>query len=112
MVRRYRKWKYSGQVIEPSGLQIIEGMLFPVYDTTRKRELLKQIAVLQTGCDRYRTRFKNIDILDWQVFDAAKLEVFRIETLGITGFDNPLTKKSMEESAAALDGVQKALVIL
>ena len=66
-----------------------------------KRELLKQIDILQTGCDRYRTRFKNIDIFDWQVFDAAKLEVFRIDTLGITGFDNPLTKKSMQESAAA-----------
>lgn len=99
----------SGQVIEPSGLQIIEGLLFPVYDTVRKRELLKQIDVLQAGCSRYRTRFKNIDILDWQVFDAAKLEVFRIETLGITGFDNPLTEKSMQESAAALDGVLKAL---
>ena len=100
----------SGQVFEPSGLQIIEGLLFPVYDTTHKRELLKQIAVLQEGCERYRIRFKNIDILNWQVFDAAKLEVFRIETLGITGFDNPLTKKSMEESAAALAGVQQALV--
>lgn len=99
----------SGQVFEPFGLQIIEGMLFPAYDTARKRELLKQIAVLEAGSDRYRTRFKNIDILDWQVFDAAKLEVFRIETLGITGFDNPATKKSMQETAAALDGVQNAL---
>jgi len=97
-------------IFEPSGLQIIEGLLFPSYDTARKRELLKQIDVLQASCDRYQTRFKNIDILDWQVFDAAKLEVFRIETLGITGFDNPLTKKSMQESAAAMDGVQQALV--
>jgi cytochrome c peroxidase len=100
----------SGQIIEPSGLQIIETLLFPSYDSTRKRELLKQIAVLQDGCDRYKTRFNNIDILDWQVFDAVKLEVFRIETLGITGFDNPLTQKSMQESAAALEGVQKALL--
>jgi cytochrome c peroxidase len=99
----------SGQVIEPSGLQIIENLLFPDFDTTRKRNLLKQIEILQQGCDRYRKRFKNIDILDWQVFDAAKLEVFRIETLGITGFDNPLSKKSMQESAAAMDGVQNAL---
>ena len=100
----------SGQVIEPSGLQMIEALLFPGYDSARKRELLKQIAVLQVACDRYGTRFKNIDILNWQVFDATKLEVFRIETLGITGFDNPLTKKSMEESAAALEAVQNALV--
>ena len=100
----------SYNVFEPSGLQIIEGLLFPACDTTRKRELLKQIDVLQAACDRYRTRFKNIDILNWQVFDAAKLEIFRIETLGITGFDNPLTKKNMEESAAALEAVKKALI--
>ena len=102
----------SGQVFEPSGLQIIEGLLFPVYDSANKKELLKQLAVLQNGCNRYRTRFKNIDILDWQVFDAAKLEVFRIETLGITGFDNPLTKKSMEESAAALEACAESTCIL
>src|ERR1700749_929576 len=27
---------------EPSGLQIIEGLLFPAYDSSHKRELLKQ----------------------------------------------------------------------
>ncbi|HEY2350035.1 MAG TPA: cytochrome c peroxidase, partial [Puia sp.] len=100
----------SGQIIEPSGLQIIESLLFPSYDSSNKRQLLNQITVLLNGCDRYKNRFKNIDILDWQVFDAVKLEVFRIETLGITGFDNPLTQKSMRESAAALEGVQKALL--
>jgi cytochrome c peroxidase len=99
----------SGQVFEPSGLQIMETLLYPFYDTIRKDELLQQLTILRAGCDRYRTRFVNIDILDWQVFDAAKLEVFRIETLGITGFDNPLTQKSIQESAAALESLQKAV---
>jgi cytochrome c peroxidase len=100
----------SGQVIEPTGLQIMEGLLFPSYDSARKNELLKQLFILQAGCDRYRTRFLNVDMIDWQVFDAAKLEVFRIETLGITGFDNPLTRESMRESGAALSSLQNALV--
>lgn len=39
--------------------------------------------------------FNNIDFFDWQVFNAAKLEIFRIETPGITSLDNPLTLKSM-----------------
>jgi cytochrome c peroxidase len=99
----------SGQVFVPSGLQIMENILFPTYDTSRKKHLIKQLAILQAGCERYRTRFKNIDILDWQVFDAAKLEVFRIMTLGITGFDNPLTQKSIQESAAGLESLQKVL---
>jgi cytochrome c peroxidase len=54
-------------------------------------------------------RFINIDILDWQLFDAVKLEVFRIMTLGITGFDNPLSLKSMQECSASLVSLQKVI---
>jgi cytochrome c peroxidase len=97
----------SGQVNEPSGLQVIEGLLFPGYNKVNKIKLLRQIDILQVANARYKSRFANVAIVDWQIFDAAKLEIFRIETLGLTGFDNPLTQKSMQESAAALEGVQK-----
>ena len=46
---------------------------------------------------------------NWQIFDAVKLEVFRIITLGITGFDNPLTLNSMQESAASLENLRKVI---
>lgn len=99
----------SHQVFEPAGLQVIEGFLFPVYDTIRKKELVRQLTLLQSGCGKYKTHFGNIDIFDWQVFDAVRLELFRIMTLGITGFDNPLTQKSMAESAASLESLQKVM---
>jgi cytochrome c peroxidase len=99
----------SGAVIEPAGLQVIEGLLFPTYDTSRKKQLTEQLSLLQSDCVKYKTHFANIDIFDWQVFDAAKLELFRIMTLGITGFDNPLTLKSMPESATALESLQHVL---
>ena len=99
----------SGMVIDPAGLQVIEGYLFPVYDTTAKAALVQQLKQLQSGCDKCSSYFTHIDILDWQVFDAAKQEIFRIITLGITGFDNPLSLKSMPESAAALEGISEAL---
>ena len=99
----------SGQVFEPAGLQVIEACLFPKYDITKQKELVKQLKTLQAGCNKYKTYFSNIDILDGQVFDASRLEVFRILTLGIAGFDDPLTQKSMAESAVGLEGVQSAL---
>jgi cytochrome c peroxidase len=68
------------------------------------------LQLLQRGCDKLKTYFGNIDIFDWQVFDAAKQEVFRIESLGITGFDNPLTLKSSEESIAALQSLSKVMI--
>lgn len=99
----------NGQVFEPAGLQVIEGLLFPKYDTTQKKELIRQLTMLQTGCDEYKSHFANVDILDWQVFDATKLEMFRILSLGISGFDNPLTLKSSQESEASIESLKVAL---
>lgn len=96
-------------VLKPAGLQVIETFLFPSFDTVRKNELLHQLSLLQPVCRKYRAYFSNNKIPDWQVFDAVKLEVFRIISLGITGFDNPLTLKSMEESAAALESLKEVL---
>jgi len=101
----------SGQVFEPAGLQVIEGMLFPKYNAEQKPELIRQLNLLQSGCEKFKVYYANIDLFDWQVFDAAKLEVFRILALGITGFDNPLTLRSMQEAATSLAGVKEAMTL-
>ena len=101
----------SGQVFAPAGLQVIEGYLFPKYDISQKKELMTQLKLLQKGCDKYKSHFANIGIFDWQVFDATKLEVFRILSLGISGFDNPLTLKSSQESAASLESMKTVLAL-
>jgi cytochrome c peroxidase len=98
-------------VIKPQGLQVIETILFPRYDSTRKPELLDELNQLDAVSRQYKLRFDNIGLLPGQVFDAAKLEVFRVLTLGIAGFDAPLTQHSMEESAGALEGVRSAMML-
>ena len=104
-----REMEPSGSIVSPTGLQRIESDLYPVPDTSKRKDLDRQLTVLRLACDRYKSHFINIGIFDWQVFDAAKLEVFRVITLGITGFDNPLTLKSTAESAAALQSLQSVL---
>ena len=83
-----REVEKSGLIVQPSGLQVIEAFLFPAVDSTKTQDLQHQVAILLAACERYKSHFANIDIFDWQVFDAAKLEVFRVMTLGITGFDD------------------------
>jgi cytochrome c peroxidase len=89
---------------------LIESLLFPHYDTSRKQELLDLLNRMHGVAGQYRRRFDHIGLLRGQVIDAAKLEVFRVLTLGIAGFDTPLTPNSIVESAAALEGVSEALV--
>ncbi len=99
----------SGQVFEPAGLQVIEGYLFPSYDTAKRNDLLQQLSGLVLRCTKYKSHFTNVAMFNWQVFDAAKLEVFRVETTGIAGFDDPLSLQSMTESAEALQSLQNIL---
>jgi cytochrome c peroxidase len=96
-------------VIEPSGLQVIEGFLFPRYDSTKRSLLTYQLSLLQADCENYKSFFRSNKMYNWQVFDAVKLEVFRIITLGITGFDNPLTLRSMQESSASLESLRDVI---
>jgi cytochrome c peroxidase len=99
--------RFSGQIFEPAGLQVMEAFLFPHFDTTKQADLIVQVQQLQVQCDKFKLYFTNIDLLDWQLYDASKLALFRIETLGITGFDNPLTLHSMQESSTFLQSLRE-----
>lgn len=99
----------NGTTNEPAGLQVIEPLLFPKYKPAEKTAIIQLVGELQIQYNKIKVYFENFELFDWQIFDAAKLEVFRIETLGIAGFDNSLTLRSMQESAACLQGVNAAL---
>lgn len=96
-------------VFPPEGLQVIEDFIFVDLDSTRAvlasaetRNVLDFVTRLETTASRQR-------ITDDRVFDAAKMEIARVTTLGISGFDSPLAKLSITEAASALHGVHSAM---
>ena len=97
----------DGKVIAPEGFQVIEELLFPTYETQSKEELLKQIGILTANLKRIASIAKTNTLTDSHVFDAMRLEVFRIITLGITGFDSPAAKNSIPEVIPALQTIQR-----
>jgi cytochrome c peroxidase len=99
----------DGSVRQPTGLQVIEADLYPRYDLGKRQEIIRQLRSVISDCGMYSAYYKTAGILNWQVWDAAKLEVFRVLTLGITGFDAPLAKTGISESASSLLGVGQAL---
>ncbi|MBN8861484.1 MAG: hypothetical protein J0H29_24070 [Sphingobacteriales bacterium] len=95
--------------IDPMGLQVIEQLIYPGYDTARKEALISEAGHLITNTEYLIAYFADHELADWRILDAAKLEVFRIIALGITGFDNGLSLNSMEESAASLKSLRDML---
>lgn len=97
------------RAIDPMGLQVIEPFIFPKYEPTENQELIREIRHLITNTEYLISYFADHQLEDWRILDAAKLEVFRVITLGITGFDNALSLNSMEESSASLKSLRDVL---
>ncbi|HAT93795.1 MAG TPA: cytochrome C peroxidase, partial [Sphingobacterium sp.] len=71
---------------------------------------IREIEHLITNTDYLISYFEDHQLEDWRILDASKLEVFRIISLGITGFDNALSRNSMIESSMALGSLQQILL--
>jgi cytochrome c peroxidase len=95
-------------VNEPSGLQVIEEYLYP-FDTSNRKELVREIRKMNRDLLIIQNQWEVLELKDAHIFDALRLETYRIISLGISGFDVPLAKTSMSEAAAALSSIQQYL---
>ena len=93
------------RINQPSGFQTIEPYLFPDEDPSQKKELESFVNILISDLHRLKTMAAEREMGEPQVFDAMRLEVFRVITMGIAGFDAPVAQNSMEEAAAALSSL-------
>ncbi len=86
----------------PIGFQVIEPWLFPKLATEHFNEATAQIKDMRAHLKNIASTVAAAVFDDAQTFDAVRLEVFRVIALGITGFDCPLAKTGISESAVAL----------
>jgi cytochrome c peroxidase len=89
------------------GLQVVEEYIYPHIDTLHQKELIASVSHLATNTDYLISYYADHSFADWRILDAAKLEVFRIVSLGITGFDAALSLNSIDESAVSLKSLQQ-----
>jgi cytochrome c peroxidase len=90
----------------PEGFQVIEEMIFPVLDTSVKSELLRQAKLLHSNVSRLQNAAAVLQTTDSHIFDALRLELFRIISLGISDFDSPVAQNSIAEARASLSGIE------
>jgi len=96
---------------EPSGLQVIEELIYP-FQPSEKASLKREIISLKSSLVRFKQTLNQTELTEARIFDACKLEVFRIITSGITGFDTPLSYAGISEAAISLEAVGKVLSLV
>ncbi len=94
-------------ILEPKGLQIMEEQLFACaeeFEIGNFRKLSNQFH-FQLG--QTTRSFQYLKITNRQVFEAMRLGLIRIMSLGITGFDTPAGRENMAESVAAWQSLRE-----
>lgn len=94
---------------EPHGFQVIEEMIYPEYDAENNSDLIKELNIFQSNIKQLKSTFEVITISNDYALDAIQQNVFRVITLGITGFDSPILQSSIPEAAESLIVIPKSL---
>lgn len=101
----------DGITVPPEGLQVVEEFLFPKYDVATKSDLEMEIGVLRSNLNRLQKVSEKTTLADTYIFDALRLSVFRMITLGITGFDSPVALHSIPEAKVVLESIAQTVAL-
>lgn len=94
---------------EPIGLQVIEALLYEKNVVAGKMQLLQQVDALSSSAKDLHALLYNFQADDRQLMESIRLELIRVITLGITGFDAPLLKSGIEEAESSMEAVQQVM---
>jgi cytochrome c peroxidase len=86
--------------------QVLEHLLYPSLQTADTQAAHIEVRKLVTAVNSLCLLESRPMPTDGQLFDAMRLELVRIMSLGISGFDSPEACHSLKEAAVALNGVK------
>jgi cytochrome c peroxidase len=93
----------SRKTEEATGFQKVEEILFS--NEIDSAELKKQIGILNGYSQALKTNIQNVQLSDSNIFEAQKLQMVRMMSLGISGFDSPIAFHSLPEAKATIESI-------
>lgn len=100
------------EVILPTGFQVLETYVYDAPATRATRELLHQETDNLLAQVRHLEETPPPAFAPAEVFDAVRLNLYRLAAKGITGFDTPVAHAALPEAAATLRASQQVLALV
>lgn len=97
-------------IIEPVGLQVLDELVFGNSPQAEAAEIARLAAAFRKEVGHVKAYLWNAPLQHRFVFEAYRLELIRIFSLGLTGFDTPGSGAALPEAAVALAGANQALM--
>lgn len=106
---------YRGEqrVIDPVGLQILDELIFSNEAASSKKDILELTQKLVNALPAIEASVNQRNFFyDFEIIEAARLELVRIFTMGVTGFDTPGSLNALPEAASSLKGIEAIITPL
>ena len=94
----------------PAGFQYIEAMLYDDNPAVNKQEFKDQIRLMSLSAENLNSLVYQFEGTDAQILASIWLQLIRVMTLGITGFDAPSLKTGIHESKVCLESMRQILL--
>ncbi len=91
---------------EPTGFQVLEELIFCEEISENKKAIINELESMSYGLKEMERLYPTIEFSDPLVFDAIRNHLIRISSLGISGFDSPIAKKSISELIYSLESLR------
>jgi cytochrome c peroxidase len=91
----------------PVGLQVMESILFEQKPENKKKELLEQTSLLLLNAQGLSSYLYGREIKDDAILESIRLQLIRIITLGIAGYDAPQLKTGIAEAAQSMNALKE-----
>lgn len=101
----------DNQVWPPHGFQVVEQYLYSPFPDSLRQALSNEVKLLETDLKFVQSNMEATAILPRHFYELVQHQLIRIGTLGITGFDAPLSQLSLTEADAALAGVAEMIKV-
>jgi cytochrome c peroxidase len=96
-------------VKEPEGLQVLDELI--AGEAADEKVRIASLAQsLKTHCRSLLTGFKQLRIKDDELTDAIRLQLVRVFSKGITGFDTPGSLNALPEAASSMSAIRAITV--
>jgi cytochrome c peroxidase len=101
-----------GEVIPPAGFQVLEEYVYAAPDTRANRALIYQeLDNLLYQVRHLEQQMPYLTFTDAEVFDAVRLNLYRLAAKGVSGFDSPAAHASLPEAATTLKASREVLAV-
>ncbi|MCB2409060.1 cytochrome c peroxidase [Hymenobacter lucidus] len=102
-----------GQVILPTGFQVLEEYVYaPGSPTSATRDQLRQETDnLLAEVRHLEQQVPLLAFSEAEVFDALRLNLYRLAAKGLSGFDSPVAHASLPEAAVTLQATREVLAM-